>query len=258
MKINADLGDQQCVKYADNLQSLAKDAGQRALVVFLARAEAIANGSTETTGDPRWYCLDFQQLHDDVIIPCFEHPDVSPRMKGLIEHYLLNLREPNKGRRGRMAYTKEERELALSIYRHHKTTFDALAEILKEEPGFPQPLAAQVTAAADEPQTALRLKVDGVSLEGVNVTDLFLKAIQFIWSKGKELPQVPLPCGRKRYLIAPSPQHQDGSDFIRPYKLPPRNGQDLYLEVNFSRAAGVKIAKNLLISASFNVTEAAP
>jgi hypothetical protein len=251
MKVDAALGVEQCRRYANDLrQAVGSVAGNaKVAAIFVARTDSMAATSTATVDDPHWYCIDFQILHDEVVVPCAEHPNLSPHMRGLIQHYLLNLRDP-RGRRGRMAFTKEEKQLARAIFERHRATFVALADILGDEEGFPKGLV-EIDADPGQPAAALSLQVGADVIAGTNVPDLLDKVIRYIWSHGRALPQVPYICGRKRYLFSATPVHQDGSRFISAKPFQTAGGDQLYLETNFSRLQAVSLAAKLLAESGF-------
>ena len=250
VKVDAGLGDLQCTRYAEDLAKSAGSDGALASVmaVFVARTDVMKATSLTTTGDGRWYCIDFQALHDHVIVPCANHPDLSPGMRALVDHYLLNLRDP-KGQRGRMAYTQDERRIAQQIFEKHKATFEALGELLREQDGFPEELTDRSEVARRSRLPKPRVVVDGVPIPWTSGSDLLVRVVSLIWDRGLEIPQLPYVCGRIRFLISSTPEHQDGSAFIAPKWLKTDSRPDLVFETNFSSQAIAEHAKNLLLAA---------
>ncbi len=252
MKINSKKRDNQCVDYGDYLEKEASVSGAQAEVVavFIAPQDAIGESSRSGTDDHRWYCLDFQLLHDDVLIPCLEHPGLSPHMKPLIEHYLLNLRSP-RGTEGRMAFTKEEKELARKIHARHLETFRALADILAEDEEFPEEIG-QPPGMEQTGEAARTLHVAGTVLAGKNVGEFLTNAIEFIWKSGLELPAVPFNAGPSRYLIAESPNHPDGRPMAgSPRQLKTPQGNVVFLDSKHNWPNAVDQAEKLLRAAGF-------
>jgi hypothetical protein len=254
MKVKASKRDRQCIDYADHLEKEAGPDGKQAevLAVFVAPRDVMGGTSRDATDDGRWYCLDFQMLHDDLFIPSLEHPGLSTHMRPLVEHYLLNLRSP-RGTEGRMAYTKEEKELARKIHARHIETFRALAEILREVGDFPEEIG-QLPGEAAALATGRTLTVNGTELGGESVGDLFVNTINFIWNSNCDLPAVPFNAGPSRYLIAASPNHPDGRPMASSRQIESRQREALFIDTKYSWDNGIKQAQKLLEAAGFKAT----
>lgn len=247
MKVNAPTSDGQCKKYADYLEELVlKDPKCRVAAVFVVRANRMASTSIETTGDHRWYCIDFQTLHNEVFEPCSVHPDVSPRMLPLIEHYLLNMR--NARGNGRMAYTEEERKFAKEILKKHIDTFKALHELLKEDEDYPCRMNLS-PCDEDTDDEVPEISVAGKRLEWSTVAELMENALNEVWTSGRSLPDLPYASGRKRNLLSMTPKHKDESEFVSPKKFRQPNGEEVWMETNMSRLTAVKLAERLMKAA---------
>ena len=245
MKVDAPLSKDQCKKYADYVISRATES--KAVCIFLARSDDLSTTSTETVSDPNWYCIDFQALHDEVVEPCRRHPTLSPQMAPLVEHYLLNMRDLTSPR-GRMAITKEERDMALAIYEKHASTFRALAEILKDEDGFP----AGLTSPAED-EVPLALTADGATIKGESVPEFLTAVFDHIYKTKNTAPSLPFATGKKRYLLAETSTHPSGKQFINPRDYATPAGATLKFEANTSRPAALAAAKKILASVKSTV-----
>lgn len=240
MKIDSALSENQAKKYADHVASRVSN-GIKAACVFVARTEDLFDTSVETTDDGRWYCIDFQILHDALIEPCFSHPNLNPQMRPLVGHYLLNMRD-SSGPKGRMAITKEERELALDIYQRHLSTFQELAKLLKEEEGFPAPL---IPADGGE-QLPLSLIADGVPLVGNTVPEFYVAVFDFLYKTKKVIIPLPFSTGKKRYLLAEEAIHPTGKPFFSARQYVRPTGSPLNFEAHFSRDGALASARKVL------------
>ena len=262
VKVDAPLDAGQAKRYGDSLArwigARTEGAAQRSTgaLVFLGRSDDVHGTSEATTDDSRWYCLDYQQLHDDVLIPCVEHPALSTAMRPLLEHYLINLRSP-RGRKGRMCYTDDEKRLALEIFDEHRDTLRELAElVLADGEHEVAQLVADATApvqASSGRSTSVELVINGKSHRYPSVVQMCQEVVRMVYN---ERPDVgtPFGSGRKRYFVNDEPLHQDGSPFTRKAQLMLKDGTTLYYESNHSRQSGLKEVTRLLEAAGYKVT----
>lgn len=202
-KVKAGIQPQQCRSYADWLQRTYPTAIR--LPVMLAPAHALGSAVCEKIKDERWCAIDYQTLHDAVLVPCLEHHAVSERAAALLAEYVDALRTPTNGRK--LVVTEEERELAQYLYEKHRQAFEIIRgalltvngeEILPDKAG----------------STSLNLVVDGTTITGSSVKDFYLNALEYITSEGLPLEKVvPMRTSDKRYLVAKTPLHQGGNEF---------------------------------------------
>ena len=89
--------------------------------------------------------------------------------------------------------TNEERELARDLFERHRATFQALAEMLREDEDFPEELA-QVLARDDEnPRVALRVQCEGTTIEGAKVPEFLSNVVDFTFRiRPDDIPFWPL------------------------------------------------------------------
>lgn len=105
LKIDSQINSDQSKKYADWLfKNYPKDDN---ILIYLI--PNLLSSSKATVGDNRWYCIDYQLLHDNIILPIFEHPNLNEKVKPFIVQYSKNLKFRHKGIK--MAITSEEKDL---------------------------------------------------------------------------------------------------------------------------------------------------
>lgn len=243
MKVNASLSKNQATKYADYVEAKARAEGGLGACIFLARTEDIGDSSQETVDDDRWYCFDFQALHDHVLLPCLEHPKLNPQMRPLVQHYIFNLRA--HGTKGRLAVTDEERNLALGLLERYEDTFRALADVLQEEENFPEGLAVALTP--EKTKDPLRIECNGETLVGEKVPSFFKAVFDYAFKRKPGVLSLPYATGKKRYLLAEAPVHPSGSSFVSPKEY--QHGErTLFFEANVSRKQAVAHAIKFLNS----------
>lgn len=260
VKVKASIANSQEAKYPAWLEAKQAAAAEsdseapiRGICVFLCPTDQLGDSSEETIGDPRWYCIDFQLLHDRVLVPCLEHRDLSETMRPLLEHYVWNLRSAVKGEK--LAVTAEETELARRICAKHAKTFKLLAEIIRtdEDQGD---VAADLEAMTERPtssrtgQSPLSVELeDGTKIYGLYVRSFFLAAFKLLDDRGL-LGKVEIPFsigGRNRWFLNSEPIHRGGQDFTRALQYEPTSaGVDpFYFEVNSDRPGAIKAVKKL-------------
>ena len=149
-----------------------------------------------------------------------------------------------------MTATKDEKRLALEIYQKHRDVFFSLAELLREEEGFPEGLTAPDD---DKVETPLALTLPGgATIKGDKVADFFRNVFDYAFKQRQIAPSLPVKTSKKRFLIAEEPRHPNGSLFFngKKYDL---NGRTLFFEANISlpnaRNTAVKLLKSLGIDA---------
>lgn len=252
-KVNAPLANDQPQKYAEYLAlEHARDDAFRGLCVYLAPGDKndAADTSSEVIGDPHWYCVDYQQLHDGVLAPCLEHDGLNREMDILIRHYVENLRSTT--RTGSLAMTKEERDLAQAIVERHRQTLARLAEYLANEGDD-----ALFTAlgGAKDPAEYVPLIIElsnGEAIKGKTVPEFFRAVLTRIEEDGRlEELELPYPSGRKRYLINRVPVHAMGGAFRNNGMEYVTNDGSLFMDVNFTRPNAVQVATQFLKSLGY-------
>ncbi len=245
-KVFAVAETEQCNLYSAWLD--AEHAGKIHIRILLA---PVIDPEERLVDDDGWFVLDYQSLHDDVLVPALEHPDLDDVVRPLIEQYVDALRIPMNGTK--LAVSQEEKDLANDLYKRHQTTFEALFEVLAEAKDNPQ-LQALVEASRNAEKQPILLKVGGKTITGTSGSDLFKNTALFLDKLGKLAPLVPFSTGTKRYLVAEEPKHPAGNDFISPAQVTGRTGTTYHIEANVSRQNAVKYALKLLAKAGCEAT----
>ena len=244
MKIDAKLGVDQATKYAEYAIEKSAQTGARYALIFLARREAMRDTSAETTDDPRWFCIDYQPLHDQVLVPALEHPNISQLMSPLLEHYISNMRWSGlKG--GALAVTQEERDLARKVYDKYQNVFRTLDRLLSEEDDVDFPVG--LTSADSPTKTDLRLTLkSGKVLQGKSVRAFMKAVLDHCAAKGLlSNLELPYATGKKRYFIASEPVHPSSREFISVLEYV-FGYEMLYMEINMARPQALNSARKLL------------
>jgi hypothetical protein len=238
MKVDSRIRRDQSTHYADwLLSSHPEDVN---LLIYILPPQELRSTSEATVGDPRWFCVDFQLLHDNILLPTLDHHALDPKVGTLILQYVQNLRIPHRGTK--MAITAEERKLARELYEKYGDVFDGIAEALQAE-GIDYDL--EVAPAQRQGRASGRLAVDieGGQFEGNSVGELFRACLEYLVESGA-IRRMALPwgTGTKRYIIArgPNPQHPNGRDFFAPVEY-----GGYVLESHMERARSIKILADL-------------
>jgi hypothetical protein len=244
----------QCQRYHNWLCSEPSFAGDRVLriPILLSPFDSTVN----PIDDDQWFILDYQRLHDDVLVPSLAHQSLDERARPFLEQYVDTLRIPVTGTK--LANSQEEIDLANELYNRHKTTFHRLWEILAQDVENPN-LNALVQASQDEAKSPLVLTIEldsgnEKSLKGDSGSDLLREVVKFLDTKGKLVNLLPYSPGGKRYLVAEEATHSDGKPFKKANKVDGKDGKIFYIETNSSRDATVKYALRMLRAAGFTVT----
>ncbi len=165
MKVKSSLGEDQGRRYADWLAEQHRaDPSTRGLCIFIAPTSAVdAADSADITSDPRWYCMDYQWLCDQVLIPCQRstRPALPKDAAMIVDHYIENLRSSRKGER--LAMTDQERQLARELWDRHQDTIGALVEIILT----PAPCAEDSEERVERCNQATRIRE---ALDGAGAT----------------------------------------------------------------------------------------
>lgn len=93
------------------------------------------------------------------------------------------------------------------------------------------------------PKRINRIKIGGEIFEIENSYEILTNTAEWLIKKGKiKLSDIPIPLGRKRYLINGEPRHRDGTSFRAPRKL----SSGIYIETHYSTDNCINNAKKLL------------
>jgi len=241
-KVRAGSHQGQGGQYPDYLANESvKSSGHRGICVFLSPDMPAAGQCAELTGDPRWYCIDFQALHDGVLVPALGHRMLDPEMRVLVEHYAHNLRVPVKG--AAMAVTDRERDLAQRIKAKHLVTLQRLASLLADD----VPELQDVLSSDAKEQMVIALS-DGTKISAASVRELFTGILDLAHKRGLlDRLRVPYGGGRTTWLINSEPVHRDGESSFRGRPIVFEAGaRTLYVDVWMSRDRSLRLARKLL------------
>lgn len=237
-KVNAKIDKQQCSRYADWLWRKYPDSIK--LVVMLAPDDSLGLSSLKTFGDPRWAAINYQTLHDLVLVPSLRSPIYNAQTKPFLEQYIEALRVTNGERK--LAVTEEEKKLAGELYEMHKTAFDAIELALSGEVEL---------NLSGRPINSLKLLVNGETVEGASVPDFYNAILEYLLQGNIPISEfLPFSTGTKRYLIAEKPLHPGGN----PFRAPIEQGA-LFMEAHKSRAQALKDVVRFLRKIGYNVSE---
>jgi|TARA_B100001971_G_scaffold152492_1_gene141727 hypothetical protein len=173
----------------------------------------LGSDSKATVGDDRWFCISYQKLHDSILIPVLNHPDLNKMAKDFIDQYLKTLRTTYKGIK--MAITTEERELATSIYEKHAEAIDSLIEILSDNDIID--FGSSELSSSGRGSGKISIEINKNVLEGNSVSDLYRNVLKYLVDE-KFINKIVMPwgTGKKRYLITNDrePIHPSGRQFF--------------------------------------------
>ncbi|MCH8093321.1 MAG: PD-(D/E)XK nuclease family protein [Chloroflexi bacterium] len=237
-KVESKIRAQQSIDYADWLMnSHPEDVN---FLLYLLPNRQLRSTPEGSVGDPRWFCVGFQSLHDDILLPIEEHHALSPHVEPFIEQYIKNLRIPYKG--NKMAITQEERELARAIYDQYSDVFETISEALRDE-GIEIELEEAAARKESRSSGRMAVKIDGREFEGFTVPELFGACLKYLVDTGV-VSKMPLPWGRgtNRYVIArsPDPIHPSGREFFSPVEY-----QGYVMESHMERQRGFTVLSQL-------------
>lgn len=116
-KVSSKESSEQTIKYQKYLEQSAQNF-QYDIMVFLSPDDKKEPSSKE------FIQVNYQQLCDQVLKPCLEHPEINNENKFLILQYLSNLRKPLK--KGGVGMANPNKELCESIYESYKDVLDEI------------------------------------------------------------------------------------------------------------------------------------
>ncbi len=225
-KVHAPIDKKQCKKYADWLYN--KYPNENKILLMLAPSDRLGTSIEDTIGDNRWNAIDYQTLHDKILVPIIKSPDLSRITLPLIDQYIDALRVPSDERK--LAVTEEEKELARELYDKHKAAFKSIAAALRDTGEIDELLGY------DNNKAPLNISIENTTIEGQSVRDLYKNTLKYLIDNNVITDEnVPYETSSKRYLISKQPKHQQDNPFKVPVEY---NG--FFMEANKSRASGIK------------------
>lgn len=250
LKIDSKIKAEQSKRYAD-WQFENKTAYDKILIYFIPD-EYLNENSRKTVGDNRWFCLSYQLLHDNLLIPILNHPSLSLTAKLIIEQYVKNMRLTNKGIK--MATTQEERDLINFIYEKYQSVFENIFEVLELENKIEEPILSKAPRSGRN-RGKIIFEFDNNKYEGRSGADALEKVLKYIVDNDK-IKQIPLPwgTGTQRYILAYSsnPVHPNGRDFFYPVEY-----NNFIIETHWDRNRTMKIISDIAkkINVDYNLIE---
>ncbi|MBN1953653.1 MAG: PD-(D/E)XK nuclease family protein [Anaerolineae bacterium] len=236
LKIDSKPDGEQSKRYADWIYD--NHPGDANFLIYLT--PCLAQNSRSTVGDERWYCLDYQLLNDNLLIPLLDHPSLNEKVKPFIIQYIKNLKNRYKGIK--MAITNEEKRLALALYEKYSDVFDSIYDALVSS-GALDFSTSDVTEPRGRVTGRLAVRIDRKIFANDTVRLLFNDVLAYIVDKGYIL-RIPLPWGtsKSRYIITNEeiPIHPNGRDFFYPESY-----QGYTIETHYARDRALKVLSDL-------------
>ncbi len=234
-KIDSKPSEKQSRKYADWL--LKTHSQDQSLLVYVT--PVLSETSQKTVGDERWHCLDYQLLHDKLLVPLLEYPALNEKTKPFILQYVKNLKIRQKG--VKMAITDEEKKMALALYEKYSDVFDSIYDALVDSDVIEKSTSGAVPRGRASGRIAV--KVGRKVFDGPILGNVFEKVLKFLVDEN-HLKSLPLPWGptNQRYLISnePDAMHPTGRPFFYPLKY-----QGYTMESHYDRERGMQVLKAL-------------
>jgi len=250
MKIDTKTRGDQSKKYADWLHKNHPNAFN--LLIYILPTAQLGSSPEATVGDPRWFCLDFQLLHDKLLLPVLDHPNLSAKVKPFIIQYAKNLKIPYRGLK--MAITDEEKQIARELYEQYSIVFDSIYEALQTE-GIGEFDIQDSPKVSNRGSGRISVRIGKKEFEGNSVTELFSSVLKnIVDSKVVEKMALPWGTGRARYIISndSEPQHPNGRTFFTPVSY-----KGYTLEAHMDRNRSIKVLEDLCkkLNLSFELVE---
>lgn len=236
MKIDSKPSGEQSKKYADWL--LENHPNDVNLLVYIT--PKLLENSEATTGDDRWYCIDYQLLNDKLLIPLLDHPTLNDKVKPFIVQYVKNLKIRYKGIK--MAIANEEKRMAVALYEKYSDVFDSIYDALLST-GTIDYNTSDVIPGNGRESGRLAVKINGKVFSNDTLKQLFEDILEYL-ADSDLLSKLPLPWGtsKQRYIITNEewPKHPNGKDFFYPVRY-----KGFTMESHYSRDRGIQVLEHL-------------
>ena len=236
LKIDSKPDGKQSEKYADWIY--ANHPGDVNLLIYLT--PNLAQNPKSTVGDERWYCLDYQLLNDNLLIPLLDHPNLNEKVKPFIIQYIKNLKNRYKGIK--MAITNEEKRLALALYEKYSDVFDSIYDALVSS-GAIDFSTSDMVETKGRVTGRLAVRVNKKILSNDTVRLLFRDVLVHIVDEEYML-RIPLPWGasKSRYILTneATPIHPNGREFFYPESY-----KGYTIETHYARDRAMKVLSDL-------------
>lgn len=236
LKIDSKPDGNQSSRYADWIY--ANHPNDVNLLIYLT--PRLLDDSKSTVGDERWYCMDYQFVNDNLLIPLLDHPNLNEKVKPFIIQYIKNLGYRYKGIR--MAITNEEKRLALALYDKYSDVFDAIYDALVSLGAIDyNPADAAENRGRATGRLAVRINRRVISNETVR---LLFKDVLVYLVDSEHILRVPLPWGegKQRYIVTNEalPIHPNGREFFYPESY-----KGYTIETHYARDRAMKVLSDL-------------
>ncbi|NLB65549.1 MAG: PD-(D/E)XK nuclease family protein [Lentisphaerae bacterium] len=236
LKIDAKPSGEQSKKYADWLFKNHPD--DLNLLIYLT--PRLLESSKATTGDDRWYCLDYQLLNDRLLLPLIDHPNLNEKVKPFIVQYVKNLKIRYRGIK--MAITNEEKRMAVALYEKYNDVFDSIYDALVST-GTIDHSTSDVASDGGRETGRIAVKVNGKVFANETLKQLIQDVLKYFVDTDV-LSKLPLPwgTGRQRYIVTNEepPKHPNGKDFFYPVRY-----KGFIMESHYSRDRGIQVLAHL-------------
>lgn len=236
LKIDAKPSGEQSKKYADWLFKNHPD--DLNLLIYLT--PRLLESSKATTGDDRWYCLDYQLLNDRLLLPLIDHPNLNEKVKPFIVQYVKNLKIRYRGIK--MAITNEEKRMAVALYEKYNDVFDSIYDALVST-GTIDHSTSDVASDGGRESGRIAVKANGKVFSNETLKQLIQDVLKYLVDTDL-LSKLPLPwgTGRQRYIVTNEepPKHPNGKDFFYPVRY-----KGFIMESHYSRDRGIQVLAHL-------------
>lgn len=234
LKIDSPTFAEQSNKYADWLnENHPKDINL--LIYFVPK---LLSDSKATVGDERWFCIDYQLLNDNLLLPILDHPNLNEKVKPFVIQYIKNLNFRYRGIK--MAITDEEKRLAVDLYEKYSDVFDSIYDALVSESvvDFSTSELSKGRASGK-----LAVKVNGQLFVQDTLRKL-LRDVLIYLVDNDFVNRLPMPWGSttQRFTISNEnpPMHPNGKAFFYP-----ENYKGYTIETHYARERGLKVLDDL-------------
>ncbi len=236
MKIDSKPNGEQSKKYADWL--LKNHSDDVNLLIYIT--PKLLDTSKATSGDDRWYCLDYQLLNDRLLLLLLDHPTLNDKVKPFIVQYVKNLKIRYKGIK--MAITNEEKRMAVALYEKYSDVFDSIYDALVST-GTIDHSTSDVVPDNGRESGRLAVKIHGKVFSNETLKQLLEDVLKYLVDANL-LSKLPLPWGtsNQRYILTNKepPKHPNGKDFFYPVRY-----KGFTMESHYSRDRGIQVLGHL-------------
>jgi hypothetical protein len=248
MKVNARIDQTQCQRYVAYITHQEKKHGVVVFPVFVTPDWNLGDENKILFGSNQWIALKFQDIYDELIVPCLANNKLTDFGKIMLEEYIKVLKYPNaKKENRRMVVTAKERELAHTLQEKYGDVIDALIEILRPEENLNDIVVSPETGVGRK-KPPIKIEIEKQVFEARSIPDLYKKVLNYLLdNKHLDNLELPISTGYGRYLIAKEAIHPKGNPFWVPVKV-----DEFFMEADKSREGGIHDLFRLLERINLN------